>query len=232
MRTEANDPTRAGPPVPAEEVIFSLSEIQAACLKAARGSGLPWGLAEEVGAGAAWLSAAGLPGPELILQFLRQPKHEAPQMSPGIWRAARGGALCPVLAGTALSDFAALPEGLGAERLVLEDLAFPLLILPFAAQIAYRTARPIAVEWPNVRAVLGPDGYRLSIAPPGAELAPLATVTLAWAAQVDGLVPVGRSGKRVALSIWRQLDELAMRTMVPATARSHADAGSSASDND
>jgi len=45
-------------------------------------------------------------------------------MSPGIWRAARGGALCPVLAGTALSDFAALPEGLGAERLVLEDKPF------------------------------------------------------------------------------------------------------------
>jgi Protein of unknown function (DUF3726) len=232
MRTEAHDPTRAGSPVPAAEVIFSLAEIQAACLKAARGSGLPWGLAEEVGASAAWLSAAGLPGPELILQFLQQPKCEAPQMIPGIWRAARGGPLCPVIAGTALSDFAALPECLGPERLVLKDLAYPLLILPFAAQIARRLARSLEVEWPNVRAVLGLEGYRLSIALPESELAPLATVALAWAGQVDGLVPVGRSGKRVALTVWQQLDELAMRTMVPATARSHADAGSSASDND
>ena len=232
MNTEAHDPTRAGPPVPAEEVVFSLSEIQAACLKAARGSGLPWGLAEEVGASVAWLSAAGLPGPELILKFLQHSKREAPRMFPGTWQAAGDGPLCPVLAGAALSDFAALPEGLGTDRLVLKDLAFPLLILPFAAQIARRMARPLEVEWPNVRAVLGPDGYRLSVALPGAELAPSATVTLAWAGQTDGLGPVGRSGRRVALAVWRQLDELAMRTMVPATARSHADAGSSASDND
>ena len=232
MRSEANDPTRAGPPVPAGEVVFSLSEIQAACLKAARGSGLPWGLAEEVGASAAWLSAAGLPGPELILQFLRQPKREAPQMSSGIWQAAGGGPLCPILAGTALSDFAALPEGLGTGRLVLKDMAFPLLILPFAAQIARRMARPLEVEWPNVRGFVGPDGYRLSVALPGAALAPLATVTLAWTGQPSGLVSIGRSGKQVALAVWRQLDEFAMRTMVPATARSHADAGSSASDND
>jgi hypothetical protein len=235
MRQEPNDPTRTGAPVPSarfDEVVFSLSEIQAACLKAARGSGLPWGLAEEIGAGAAWLAAAGLPGPELVLRLLEQPAHAAPRPSPDFWRAAQDAPLCPVRAGAALCDFAALPEGLGAGRLVMADVVFPLLILPFAAQVTRRLARAITVEWPNVHAVLGPNGYRLSIALPGAELAPLAAVTIAWAESAEEMLPLRRGGQPVAREVWERLDRLAMRTTVPATARSHADAGAAASDND
>lgn len=235
MTTEPQDPTRSGPPVPdasAGDVVFSISEIQAACLKAARGSGLPWGLAEEAGMSAAWLAAAGLPGPELVLQLLEGPRGEPPAVAPGLWRAARGGSICPIRAGAALCDFATLPEGIGARTLAITDVRLPLLILPFAAQIARRTGRWIGAEWPNVRALLGPNGYRLSVTQQQAELTPLATVTLAWAQQAEGGAEPGRSGRRVALDVWGRLDELAMRTTVPATARSHADAGAAASDND
>lgn len=235
MTMEPHDPTRSGPPVPAAsagDVVFSISEIQAACLKAARGSGLPWGLAEEAGMSAAWLAAAGLPGPELMLQLLEGPRGEPPAVASGSWRAARGGSICPVRAGAALCDFATLPEGIGAGTLAIADVRLPLLVLPFAAQIARRTGRRIAAEWPNMRAVLGPNGYRLSVTQQGAELAPMATVTLAWTGQADGLIGLKCSGRRVVLDIWRRLDERAMKTTVPATARSHADAGAAASDND
>ena len=41
---------------------FSLNEIEAIGKRAARGAGLPWGLAEEAGKAARWLTARGLPG--------------------------------------------------------------------------------------------------------------------------------------------------------------------------
>lgn len=235
MRPEPNDPTGAGSPVPAArhgDVVFSLSEIQAACLKAARGAGLPWGLAEEVGAAAAWLAAAGLPGPELVLRLLEQPASAGPRPAAGLWRAAYDGSLCPIRTGAALSDFAALPESFAAGRIVLADLAYPLLILPFAAQIARRMDRWIAVEWPHVRALCGPAGWRVSVAQPGAELAPVATVTAAWADPAGDIAAPALGGRHVAREVWERLDRLAMETTVPATARSHADAGAAASDND
>ena len=44
----------------------SLAEIDAMGRKAARGAGLPWGLAEEAGRAARHLAAWGLPGPEAL----------------------------------------------------------------------------------------------------------------------------------------------------------------------
>ncbi|WP_284735871.1 DUF3726 domain-containing protein [Dongia deserti] len=212
--------------------MFSISEIQAVCLKAARGSGLPWGLAEEVGAGAAWLTAAGFPGPELVLQLLQAPPGEPPTVGPGKWRAAQGELLCPIKAGAALSDFAALPEGIGAGKLTMLEVAFPLLVLPFAALVARGMQRPVRVHWHGFDAVLAPDGYWISASVQGAELAQQATVVLVCEGTIHSLAQLGCSGRRVPLDVWRRLDDLAMLTTVPATARSHVDAGAAASDND
>ena len=44
----------------------SLNEIESLCKKAARGAGLSWGLAEEAGKAARWLSAHGLDGPGVL----------------------------------------------------------------------------------------------------------------------------------------------------------------------
>jgi hypothetical protein len=233
MADQAHDPTRAGSPVPAASfagAIFSLSEIHAACLKAARGSGLPWGLAEEAGMAAAWLAAAGLPGPELMLRLLEQPRRERPAVAPGSWRAAEGAFVCPIAAGAALSDFAALREGIGPGTLTIEGLAFPAIILPFAAQVARRAGRSIGVEWPGLSALLAPEGYRIA-ATSGIEVA-LASATLGYASEAGSLSQLRPDGRSVALEVWQRLDDLAMRTMVPATARSQADAGAAASDND
>ena len=69
---EPNDPTRSGPPVPAgNSARLSQNEIEQLCLKAARGAGMSWGLAEEAGFAAAWLAMRGLHGPGGLLAQLR-----------------------------------------------------------------------------------------------------------------------------------------------------------------
>ena len=53
-------------------MIYSLSEIDATCKKAARGSGLSWGYAEEAGKAARWLAAHQLPSTELLAAYLSE----------------------------------------------------------------------------------------------------------------------------------------------------------------
>ncbi len=49
---------------------WSLNEIEGLARKAARGSGLSWGLAEEAGKATRWLCAAGLPGADALAGLL------------------------------------------------------------------------------------------------------------------------------------------------------------------
>ena len=44
-----------------EDVTLALSELRALIIKAARGAGLSWGMAEEAGWAAEWLARRGLP---------------------------------------------------------------------------------------------------------------------------------------------------------------------------
>jgi Protein of unknown function (DUF3726) len=234
MNDEPNDPTRAGSPVPAaiEGAVFSLSEIQSICLKAARGAELPWGLAEEAGMAASWLTAAGLPGAELLLELLEGPRLERPRATAGQWKSHHGGLLCPIATGAALSDFALLPEGIGDGLLVVERLGLPVVTLPFAAAVARTTGRTLRIDWPGFTAFLAPDGHWLSESAEGAGLAREATATLTWISTSPSVTQLGRMGRRVMRNVWQRLDGLAMLTTVPATTRSHADAGAAGSDNE
>ena len=49
---------------------WSLGEIEALAIKAARGAGWPWGLAEEAGWAVRWLEARGLPGVQTLADCL------------------------------------------------------------------------------------------------------------------------------------------------------------------
>jgi hypothetical protein len=49
---------------------MSQNEVSALCLKAARGAGMSWGLAEEAGFAASWLTARGIDGPRHLLTHL------------------------------------------------------------------------------------------------------------------------------------------------------------------
>ena len=73
---------------------WSLGETAALALKAARGAGLSWGMAEEAAGAVFWLHQRGLPGISALCGYLDVCGHD------------RTGeyALCPLETGSALSD--------------------------------------------------------------------------------------------------------------------------------
>lgn len=110
-------------------VKLSLGEVEALCKKAARGAGLPWGLAEEAGFAARWLSAHGLDGAGLLLADLEA-----------------GGQTINL--GVALAD--------APEAGPIPDAEVPLLLAPFAALVARR--QPCTLTLPGGSYSFASDG--------------------------------------------------------------------------
>lgn len=129
----------------------SLNEIESLCKKAARGAGMSWGLAEEAGKAAKWLSAHGLDGPQVIAGQLRRDdgvvySELAPVIGAGAWHGASA-ALCPLITGAALSDHAYLLGSHG--QILLNDVASPQLLIPFVSAMARRLKAPVELSWPG-----------------------------------------------------------------------------------
>jgi hypothetical protein len=204
---------------------FSLNEIEAMGKRAARGAGLTWGLAEEAGKAARWLTAHGLPGPELLAELLTSNENKsyselAPISVEGVWRATSG-LLCPLIAGAALSDRAG--EIAAGREFELGPVAFPLLIAPYAAVAAKACDAKIEVSWPGVTLTIAPDD---GLAVEG-NLAVVATRSAEAAfcrpAAKDALTPpAGEPDRAVDAETWSRLDAYAHRTYAPATETSRA----------
>ncbi|MBS0565738.1 MAG: DUF3726 domain-containing protein [Proteobacteria bacterium] len=94
------------------ERTLSRTESRALAVKAAKGAGLDWGLAEEAGYAVEWLAARGIDGLSPLAAWLDA-------------RAAGSGARCPLALGARLAD---LPPAAG---LSLGPVAWPVLLLPF-----------------------------------------------------------------------------------------------------
>ncbi len=128
--------------------------------QAARGAGLPWGLADEAGRAVRELCAAGVDGCAALAHLLgdlRARRHHSPapaHLLDRVW-AAPGGALCPIRTGTALSDMARAlpPDGVG-----LVGVIRPILILPFAVDVARRLDATVTLSWHSGILSCGPDG--------------------------------------------------------------------------
>jgi hypothetical protein len=235
----ANDPTSVGAAAPAGsgQALLSLAEMEALAVKAARGAGLSWGMAEEAGAAVRWLASHGLPGPELLLRHLdafdgREWGAIAPVVTGRVWRIAGNGALSPLAAGVALADRAGLEDGPEGDPLTLERLADPGLLLPFAAMAAGAMGRPLRIVWDGLAVVVTGDGVAFETAEDGVA-DPLATSVVVTS---DEAVPAIRRAtaapRLVPLSVWQGLDRLAFRTYVPASTASRAGAGAGTTDND
>lgn len=235
MKIEANDPTQSGlvlsdlPPL----APLSRNEIETLCLKAARGAGLSWGHAEEAGFAAGWLHARGIYGTAALLAHLTCAAGKpwglvCPVTGPGRWHASGAEPICPVALGAALSDHCQLPEGALAQGLCIGPVSHPILVLPFLARVAGVLGHPVLMRFPDGEIRIGPaavagDTDRLAAIDEG-------SFTLLPASAVGQADYTPRYSCND--NILTALGDFAMRTTVPPSERSRADAGAGTSDND
>jgi len=103
---------------------WSLGETAALALKAARGAGLSWGLAEEAAAAVIWLHSNNLPGISALCSYLGNPDGKP-----------RTDGACPILTGCALIDGAMASPRRAGEVTEIGPVRAPLLLLPFVARL-------------------------------------------------------------------------------------------------
>lgn len=209
---------------------FSLNEVEALAKRAARGSGLHWGLAEEAAKGVRWLTRFGLPGPALLADLLVLNDGAAhadltPVDLAGIWMAP-GGCLSPLIAGAALSDSA---DRLRDGPIQLGPVSQPLLLVPFAASAARHLGCSVILAWSDME--VASDGLSLAVAG-DPHIAMAEGVTCAITGDFGApMIPIDRA--EIDPDIWARLGDFAARTYAPATEASRLlGAGAGVSDND
>jgi len=129
--------TGSSPGSKPDAVLCSRNEIQGLATKAARGAGLPWGLAEEAGWAACWLEMRGIAGAEALAANLEALadgdwRHDMPDPSGNEWRAPTG-ITDGLLAGVTMADRAGLDLSQPGNTLDLRNVRWPVLMAPFLA---------------------------------------------------------------------------------------------------
>ena len=201
-------------------MIYSLSEIDANCKKAARGAGLSWGYAEEAGKAARWLAAHQLPGVALLADYLTL-RQEDPEDYLGSYPR------CPILTGARLCD-----SGHDAmeKSIVIEHVVYPLLLLPSLVQLSAAAGAALRVQWTDTHitcrggeicikeddSIATDEAVNINCNWLESEAAPMR------ASCVRGK---GAVGQFVENEYWEALESLAHLTYVPATEASRRGAG-------
>ena len=200
-------------------MIYSLSEIDATCKKAARGAGLSWGYAEEAGKAARWLAAHQLPGTALLAAYLTE-RQTHPEYFQG------SNPKCPLLAGAGLCDggFEEMKKSI-----TLGSVVYPLLLLPYVAQLSNAVGLGLRIQWQGADIACS-DGQlyineNCSIVT--SEVTQVSCHYLAAGAGLDELSIQNRGavGQSVEAEHWVSLETLAHLTYVPATEASRKGAG-------
>lgn len=208
---------------------LSLNEVEATAKRATRGAGYPWGLAEESAKATRWLCARDIDGCAVLARLLEMRNGSdlaewSPQSDSDMWEA-EGGVLCPIAAGTTISDRAC---DVAAHGIRLRGVAEPLMLLPFVAQSAQELKTTVSIEWPGVVAIT--DGWHLSMSGEPGLFAAEATVIC------DGELGTLKCQKTRAeptQAVLQKLGRFAHRTFAPATEESRLlGAGAGLSDND
>ena len=199
---------------------------------------MTWGLAEEAGKAARWLSGHGLPGVELLLRLLtandgRAYDTLAPALGDDGWHAA-GGYICPLCCGASISDrVGTMASG---SVLSLNDVKLPIIIVPFLDHPARASRLGYGLSWPGARASVSERGLTLTLDDPCAleEEEPVdAELSVAEDEDTPPSHPPHLGPVTVEASTWAALDDLGKRTYVPASAESRdRGAGAGRTDND
>ena len=195
-------------------MIYSLSEIDAQCKKATRGAGFEWGHAEEAGKAARWLAKHELPGAALLAAYLPQYS-----VSPAQFQG-----MCPIAAGAALCDNG---DAITTQAVHFQQLAYPLLLLPYLAMLARERSLNLVISWDGERIVCNSKGICIL---EQAELSTDAAKDVyCEISENKQQVRRGQTDKRTGQFIgdadWQVLAELAHNTYVPATEESRLGAG-------
>ena len=197
---------------------WSIGETSALALKATRGAGLSWGLAEEAAGAVAWLHERNLPGVAALCSYLGAVAGHPSEDNPA----------CPLLTGSAFSDGTiTAPSGAGA-RIDLGRVLSPLLLLPFIASL------PPGTMWLEA----GPLGHDEDQSPDKWQsqwLVGEAPCHIIWGRSRQ-ISPAGalqtRTPSQFGCCIER-LTHFAQRTYAPATSASRlSGAGAGLTDND
>ena len=205
---------------------WSLGETAALVLKAARGAGMSWGLAEETAASVVWLHSRGLPGISALCSYLGQylGQHLGQAAAP---QSPEGG--CPIMTGCALIDgMMDVPET-SSQTLDLGHVHAPLLLLPFVARLEPGHYWLQAPGLPGPVSIANCDGWQSHCLRGSGSC----TVSLGDRPQVNSaLEMITRVDGRFTCCVDR-LDAYAHRTYAPATGQSRmSGAGAGLTDND
>lgn len=213
---------------------YSLTEIETHCRKAARGSGLSWGLAEEAGKIARYLASHKIDGPKLLANYIIWRKcgvdaDSIPHSDGDNWQTTSN-EMCPIIAGSILSDRAELIEQVA--RTTFSNVAWPALMIPQLVRAAEATGKPMVLEWDDFRATASSTGIRFD----GQNIMASSTQSVScggYAEEANGVEQPATIGFKVENSDWDELATSAHRTYAPASEESRrSGAGSGLTDND
>lgn len=206
---------------------WSLVETKALAIKAARGGGMPWGLAEEAGFAVHWLQARGLPGAEALVRLLDWHEDPARSFSAPVYDGRKlhaDGPANPLALGAALMD-----TGSSGNH-ALGTVCQPLLLAPFIAECPAGGAWKLS--WSDAVLFISHDICVTETAPE--QLLAASADCIVEATEIDAQEPIlhTRIGFEQAKAIAR-LGDYAARTYAPATDASRlAGAGAGLTDND
>ena len=215
----------------------SLNEIEQTCRKAARGSGLPWGVADETGRAIRWLQAFQLDGVSSLVALLESVDHHrpvdyAPESLDGVWHGPNN-VLSPIMTGLALSDCMGLMQGRSIET---GEIAWPVLVTGFVGHTLLNREQSVTIGWLSIGLSICRD--RLTII---GDMGDLYTDRAGWLTceklPYDGDSGVSRApgvgDTRVDAQTWEKLENRAHLTYVKATESSRlSGAGAGLNDND
>jgi len=119
---------------------WSLGEIDALCVKAARGVGMPWGLAQEAGFAVRWLEQRTHPGVEAFAYMLNESETQKQIIDD----------FSPIVLGATISDSGTWENAFPAE------VCQPLLFIPFVSLVAENDS--LGVSWADNNLVVNATG--------------------------------------------------------------------------
>lgn len=209
-------------------MIVSLNEIESTVLKAARGAGYSWGLAEEAAAAARWLALWDLPWHSNLTAVLS--REAAAERD-------AGAASNPLLAGIACADRPATFDG---DSLVLPRVYAPIWLVGVLGNGLAPIFVRLEFAWPTTSIIIqhgivvsASGSLDAAIAEP-LRISVLAIPDNLLARRPTQAFGLPKPGERfVDAVVWNQLAALEANTYVPASAQSRvAGAGAGLSDND